>query len=230
MEIRVDLSDFDKYAKQLGKFVKTAVPYAVRSGLNTMAFEGRKLWQAEMREEFILRNTWTARRLLVVKAVGNSVDGMKSVVGSPDDYLEKQEAGGVQLGSVPTRVASGEGEGSGPRRKLVRGPNKLSAITLPTRMRKGTKRQRNAADIRMAVAKGSKFVFLALSKNKGLFKLKGGGRRPKVSMVWNTTKKRHVVRAHPTLGPAVKRLGFKADAIMANAMNDQLKRLKILGH
>lgn len=230
MDIRVDVKDIDKYAKQLGKFAKTALPFAVRNGLNTMAFEGRKLWQGEMREQFILRNTWTTRRLLVVKASGNSVAAMKSIVGSPDDYLDKQEAGGVQLGSVPTKVASGEGEGSGPRKKLVRAPNKLSAISLPTRSRKGTRKQRNAAAVRMAVAKGSKFVFLNLGKTKGLFKLKGGGRRPKVSMVWNTSKKRHVVRAHPTLGPAVQRLGLKADAIMANAMVEQLKRHKILGY
>jgi hypothetical protein len=230
MDIKVDLRDVEKYAAQLGKFAKTAMPHGVRNGLNTMAFEGRKLWQGEMKEQFILRNTWTSRRLLVVKASGSSVAGMKSIVGSPDDYLDKQEAGGVQLGSVPTKVASGEGEGGGPRRKLVRGPNKLSAISLPTRSRKGSRKQRNAAAIRMSVAKGSKFVFLNLGKTKGLFKLKGGGRRPKVSMVWNTSKKRHVVRAHPTLGPAVKRLGFKADAIMANAMEQQLRRLHILGY
>lgn len=230
INVKVDLADCAKYERQLGKFAKTAVPYAMRNCLNTMAFEGRKLWQGEMRSEFILRNTWTARRILVVKASGTNVASMHSIVGSPDDYLEKQEAGGVQLGSVPTKVASGEGEGGGPRRKLVRGPNKLSAIQLTARTRKGTRRQRNAAAVRMAVASGKKFVFLQLGKSKGLFKLKGGGKHPAISMVWNTMKKRHVVRAHPTLGPAVKRVGLRADAIMANAMIDQLKRHRILGY
>jgi len=230
LNVKVDLAPVAKYEKQLGKFAKTAVPHAMRNGLNTMAFEGRKLWQGEMRSEFILRNTWTTRRILVVKASGTSIASMKSVVGSPDDYLEKQEAGGVQLGSVPTKVASGEGEGGGPRRKLVRGPNKLSAIQLTARSRKGSRKQKNAAAVRMAVASGKRYVFLHFGKSKGLFKLKGGGKRPGVSMVWNTTKKRHAVRAHPTLGPAVKRVGLRVDAIMANAMIDQLKRYKILGY
>lgn len=230
IHVKVDLADYAKYEKQLGKFAKVAVPYAMRNGLNTMAFEGRKLWQGEMQDKFILRNTWTTRRILVVKAAGSSISAMQSIVGSPDDYLDKQEDGGVQLGSVPTRVASGEGEGAGPRRKLVRGANKLSAIQLTARSRKGTRKQKNAAAIRMAVAAGKRFVFLQLGRTKGLFKLKGGGKHPQVSMVWNTTKKRHAVHATPTLGPAVKRLGIRADQIMANAMVDQLKRYKLLGH
>jgi hypothetical protein len=230
INVKVDLTSVAKYERQLGKFAKTAVPYGVRNALNTMAFEGRKAWQGEMRSEFILRNTWTTRRILVVKASGTSVANMKSVVGSPDDYLEKQEAGGVQLGSVPTKVASGEGEGGGPRRKLVRGPNKLSAIQLTARSRKGTRKQKNAAAVRMAIAAGKRFVFLDLGKSKGLFKLKGGGKRPAISMVWNTTKKRHTVRARPTLGPAVKTIALMADKILADAMIDQLKRHRILGY
>jgi hypothetical protein len=230
LNVKVDLTSVAKYEKQLGKFAKTAVPFGVRNALNMMAFEGRKLWQGEMRSEFILRNTWTTRRILVVKASGLNVASMKSVIGSPDEYMEKQEHGGITLGSVPTKVASGEGEGAGPRRKLVRGPNKLSAIQLTARSRKGSRKRSNAAAVRMAVAAGKRFVFLQLGKSKGLFKLKGGGKRPQVRMVWNTTKKRHVVRARPTLGPAVKTIALRADRIMVDAMVQQLKRHKILGY
>lgn len=229
LSIKVTIED-NGLKRDLETVAKRAVPHAIRNGLNAIAFEGRKLWQAELGSKLILRNDWTTRRILVEKAKGTDVQSMQSVLRSPDEYLEKQEKGGTEKHAVPTGVATGEGRGANPRKRLVRRPNQVSAITLGTRARTGGRKQRNAAAIRIAAAQGKKFVFLELQKRKGLFKIKGGKRRPMVDMVWDTTKKAHRVNPTPTLGPAVRKLEQRAPALMRSAFVDQLRRHKAFGY
>jgi len=228
--IKVDLSDFKRLTRDLEKVSDVAIPYAARNALNTIAFEGRKLWQAQMRDDFVLRNDWTTRRLFVEKAKGTSLAGMKSVLSSPDAFLVKQEIGGQESHSVPTGVATGEGRGASPRRKLVRQPNKVSVIALGKRMHKGNRKQRNAVAIRTAAAEGRRFVYLELPKRRGLFRISGGARSPQVDMVWDTSKKSHTVHPTPTLRRAVKRLEGKVPAIMTSSLIDQLRRHKVFGY
>lgn len=228
--IRVDLSDFRRLTRDLETVSKVAVPYAARNALNAMAFEGRKLWQGELRETFVLRNDWTTRRLTVEKAKGTSLATMHSALTTPDSYLVKQEFGGVENHSVPTGVATGEGRGASPRRRLVRQPNKVGSIALGQRYRRGSRKQRNAIAVRMAAAAGQRFVYLELPKRKGLFRIKGGSRNPELDMVWDTTKKSHVVPDSPTLRPAVKRLEQKIPALMTSALIEQLRRHKVFGY
>ncbi len=228
--IKVDLSDFRRLTRDLEAVSGVAVPYAARNALNAIAFEGRKLWQAQMRDDFVLRNDWTTRRLYVDKAKGTTLAGMRSVLSSPDAFLVKQEFGGVENHSVPTGVATGEGRGASPRRRLVRAPNKVSVIALGNRMHKGNRKQRNAVAIRTAAADGLKFVYLELPKRRGLFRISGRSTSPQVDMVWDTTKKSHTVRPTPTLRRAVKRLEGKVPAIMTSALIDQLRRHKVFGY
>jgi len=155
---------------------------------------------------------------------------MYAVVGSPNPYMLKQETGGVQRGSVPTGVSAGEGRNTPPRKKLVRQANKLGAIALGQRYRRGSRKQRNAVALRVAASSGNPFVFLDLGKRKGLFRVSGGKRINKVDMVWNTTSKSHRVDAHPTLGPAVRSVEQKLPSIMTAALIDQLKRHHVFGY
>lgn len=231
MTVRVDLRDFKRLTTDLEKVSKSALPYAVRNGLNGLAFEGRKVWQGVLAETFILRNDWTTRRLLVEKASGTTVTGMRAVLTTPDAYLERREEGANENHSVPTGVATGEGRGANPRRQLVRKPNRVSAITLGTRPRTATsQRQTNAIAVRMAVASGKRFVFLNLGKRKGIFRVTGGGRAGRVDLVWDTRSKSHHVKPMPTLGHAIRRLEVRAPAIITSAFVDQLKRHKAFGY
>lgn len=228
--IRVDLRDFKRLSRDLETTAKSAFPHATRNALNNIAFEGRKLWQAEMGRAFVLRNDWTTRRLLVEKAKGTRMQGMRSTLESPDTFLLKQEAGGTENRSVPTGVATTEGRGANPRRRLVSKPNKVSSISLATRSHKGNRRQRNAIAIRQAQAAGKRFVYLDTERHKGLFRLTGGKRLKSVDMVWDTTSKSHVVHRTPTLARTLTRLEPKCPALMTSALVEQLRRHKVWGY
>ena len=231
MTFRVDLHDFKRLTRDLEKVSKVAVPYGVRNGLNALAFEGRRIWQEVLGETFILRNDWTTRRLHVDKATGTTITGMRSVLASPDAYIERREESTTEDHSVPTGVATGEGRSADPRRRLVRKPNRVSVITLGTRPRTGSNpRQRNAIAVRMAIAAGNPFVFLSLGKRRGIFRVTGGRRTAKVDLVWDTRSKTHHVKAMPTLGPSITRLKVRAPAIMEHAFVDQLRRAKVFGY
>lgn len=229
--IRVDLRDFKRLSKDLESISKAALPHAARNALNAMAFEGRKLWQAEMGKAFTLRNDWTTRRLFVDKAKGATLAGMRSTLESPDAFLLKQEAGGVEHHVVPTGVATAEGRGASPRRRLVSKPNKVANIALAKQSRSSKRKQRNAIAIRQAAAKGGqRFVFLVLPKRRGLFKLRGGKRNLELDMVWDASKGQHVVPRSPTLQRSIGRLTPKVPALLTSALIDQLKRHKAFGY
>lgn len=226
----VDTSDFKRLHRDLEKFAKRAVPHAMRNALNDTAFEARKLWQAEVRRSFTLRNQWTERSIVVEKARGTNMTSMQSRVGSRATYMGTQEFGGKDTGAVPTSVSSGEGRGKPPRKKLVRQANKMAKIALGQRYRRGTRKQRNAVSFAIAARTGNPFIFLELPKRKGLFVLRGGKRAPRVDMVWNVTKRSHRVPATPTLQPALAKLERQVPRILTRALLDQLKRHRVFGY
>lgn len=213
--------------RHLETFKRSAMPFAGRDSLNSQAFAARSLWQKQISREFILRNRFTERSIRVDKSTGLSMATMKAVVGSTAPYMATQETGGVDQGAVPAEAASGES--SLPRRRLVRRPNKLSVISLTRRGRKGSRRQRNAVSIAMARKSGSKFVFLETERTKGIFRLTGGKRSPRVRIVWNTAKKTHRIAAQPTMQPALKKLEPHVDRINVAAIKRQLKRHRLFG-
>jgi hypothetical protein len=235
--LKIDLKDFEKAAKDLKTFADKAVPFAVRNALNSGAFEGRKLWQAEMGDEFILRNRFTANSIRIDKATGFRVNTMSATLGSVAPYMRTQEFGGRKAGGgrhgmpIPTSVAAGQGMGTNPRTKLVRGPNKLGAIQLTSRGRgTGHRRQRNAVAIAQATKAGNKYVFLELENSKGLFKITGGRRKPRIVMVWDISKRSLIIPPSPTLGPTLKRLEPKMLSIHYQALLEQLKRHGVFGY
>lgn len=229
MTIRAQF-DLGPYIRDLEKVAKRAIPHATRNFLNNAAFEGRKLWQQEMRDRFTLRNNWTVKGVRVQKARGINPKTMEARVLHPDGYLYKQEYGGVERrAAVPTPTAAGQGR-AGKRTKLVRRPFKVGAIQLADRLKAGSRQQRNAAAVRMAAAKGRRFVYLEGAKKHGLFLIKGGKRNPRVEMLHDTTSGSHRVPPHPTLGPAISKLQGVAPKLMKAAVVDQLRRAKAFGY
>jgi hypothetical protein len=227
--IRVQF-DLRPYAKELEKVAKRAFPHATRNALNAMAFEGRKLWQQEMRGTFTLRNKWTEMGVRVFKAKGVSIPRMKATVMHPDGYLYKQEYGGIEPRSaVPTPTAAGQGR-AGKRTKLVRRPFKVGAISLGDRLKAGSRAQRNVAAVHMAAKAGRRFVYLEGAKKHGIFLIKGGKRRPRVEMLHDTTSGSHRVPPPPTLQPAINKLNGIAPKLMKEAVVEQLRRAKAFGY
>jgi hypothetical protein len=236
MLIRFESRDLDRFERHLGEVAKQAIPHGVRNGLNKIAFEARTEWQEQLGSRMVLRNNYTARSILVDKATGTNLETMRSVVGSVADYMGLQEDGGSVASkgkhgvTIPTPVSSGEGRGANPRKKLVRRPNRLSSIHLGSRLSTSNRKQRNAASIRQAIASGRKYAFLELERRKGLFRISGGKRKPKVDMVWDLTRKAVTLPKNATLEPTLSRISTRIPHHFAEAMVEQLRRRKVFGY
>ena len=230
IHLDVDLRDFRRLESDLRTLATRAVPFAARQALNASAFEARKIWQAEIEETFTTRNKYTAQSIRVEKARSLHIRTMSASVGSIADYMRTQEFGGSESKSIPTEVAAGQAMGSSPRTKTVRGPNMLSAIRLTDRARTGDRKVRNRIAIRRAVKAGNKVVLLELEKGPGLFRIMGGRRNMSLRMLYDLRRGPHTIPPHPTLGPTLKRLELKLEAIHMAAILEQLKRNRVFGY
>jgi len=226
----VDTRELQRVERDLEAFAEKALPFAVRNSLNASAFEARKLWQAEIRSDFTLRNRYTERSIRVEKVRTLQVRRMEAIVGSVADYMETQEHGGTERKAVPTEVAAGQAMGSQPRIRTVRGANKMTAIRLTDRNRTADRRVRNRIAIRKALKSGTKFVLLELDRGPGIFKLTGGSRRLQVRMVWDLRKTAHHIPPTPTLGPALAKLHRQLPRIHRDALLEQLRRHRVFGY
>jgi hypothetical protein len=229
--ITLRFNGLSRMFRDLERFRSKAIPFAMRATLNETAFATRKLWVDEIQRTLVTRNTFTTRSLHVEKATGRTVLGMKAVLGSRTAYLGDVEAGNTNpKGNVPTGVATGEGRGAKPRRRLVRRPNRIGSITLPDKVRQGSRKQRTAVTIAMAARKGHRTIFLELERRKGFFRVTGGKRRPKIDMLWDTTQKSVRSKPYPTLGPALKRVERLIPGIQRKALLAELRRNRIAGY
>jgi hypothetical protein len=229
--ITLRFNGLSRMFRDLERFRSKAIPFAMRATLNETAFAARKLWVDEIQRTLVTRNTFTTRSLHVEKATGRSVLGMRAVLGSRAPFMGEVEAGNTNpKGNVPTGVATGEGRGAKPRRRLVRRPNRVGAIALPDKVRQGSRKQRTAVTIAMAARKGHRTIFLELERRKGFFRVTGGKRRPKIDMLWDTTQKSVRSKPYPTLGPALKRVERLIPGIQRKALLAELRRNRIAGY
>lgn len=234
MQIRFDSPDLIDLRNRLYEMARKGVPHAGRNALNRAAFATREQWQRQIYFDLTTRNAWTARSIQVDQARGLDVARMEATVGSAAPYMRTQEEGGVEQKqgkhgvAVPTPVASGEGRGARPRRRMVRGPNKLPNIQLTARIG-GTQKQRNAIAISGALRTGRRHVFLETENKKGLFRISGGKRRPKIDMVWDLTKPSVRIPATPTLQPALQAVQRRLPDILVRTLLEQLQRHRVVG-
>lgn len=235
MKITIDASDMERLYRQLEKIKKESIPYAVRSSLNQTAFMAREIWQKKISRSMQLRNAYTLRSIRVDKAQGTNVSTMQSFVGSVVPYMAVQETGAtLQKGhkygvTIPTGTASGEGRIRSKRLRLVRAPNKLPAISLTARPATGSRKQRNAVAISQAVRSGNKYVFLELDHSKGIFKISGGKRKPKLDMIWDISRSSVRLKSNPTLEQTLPIVNKLAPAIHMKAIEDQIARQRVQG-
>lgn len=232
MQFNFDDREFRELSNKLHRFARRGVPYAARNALNTAAFTARKDWQGEIEDTFVLRNKWTTRGIRVKKARGRDLARMSSRVGSAEQYMRDQEGGATirKPGShgvpIPTSVASGEGRGKQPRKKVVRRPHRMRNIQLQNRV--GTSRkQRNAIAIRRAKAAGKKFVWLDLERNKGIFRLYGGKRRTRLEMIYEVDRPSVRIPPTRTLRKTLRAMRAKFPEIHKDAIRDQLRRNRV---
>lgn len=234
----IELRGIDKMQRDLETMAKRALPYAARETLNGLAFAGRKIWQQEMASSLTLRNQFTQRRALVERATGYSMRGMQAVLGHTEDYMRRLEEGEGRRAKgsglpIPTEVASGEALGSlrGGRKRPVRKANIIRHLGKLKRQPNSIPRKaRNARAVREAAKSSSKLAYLELDRRKGIYKIMGGRKRPKVRKLYDLTRRAVPLPRIPTLQRTLDKALQQGPAIAHAALLKQLQRHHVAGY
>lgn len=226
--IRIDQRDVAQLERDLGEFARRAIPYAVRNTINQAAFAAMRQARDNVRRSMITRNRWSEQSVRVNTA---RRPGDVASVGSVAPYMEAQEFGGTKRAKgsegvpIATSYSAGQGEAQ-PRTRLPRKPNKLRNIRLSTRRTRGGRRQRNAVVVREAAESGQKYVYMDLGRRKGIFRVVGGRRRPRVRMVHDLTRRSIRIPRNPWLRPAVQAVRPRMPEMYAESLRFQVRRLR----
>lgn len=223
--------DIKKLESDLKEFAKEAYPFATRKTVNDGAFQTQRIARADIQNEMINRNRFTVQSVQVDPTRSLNVRRQEAVVGSIAPYMEDQEFGatktkkGKEGVAIATSYSAGQGENAQPRTRLPRRANKMANIQLQRKRKKGSNRkQQNLVAIQQAAETGRKFVFLDLGRRKGIFRITGGKRRPKIKMVHDMSKDSVVIPKNPWLKPAFDETTRMLPAFYADALRFQLRR------
>ena len=227
--ITVELKGDKRMVADLAKMRAKAIPYAIKNVLNTAAFETRVIWQREIKSAFVNRNTFTERSVRVEQA---STTKLVSKTGSVADYMDEQEEGGTVKGRgahklIPQAAAAGQAPG-GKRTKLVRGRFYIGAIQAEHPRTSGSRRQRNAIAIAVALKTGKNVALLTRRNGaKALFLVRGGKRSLKMRMLWDVSRRSVHVKPEPTLERSLAQVKPKIEHMMAASLTQQMQRFSI---
>jgi hypothetical protein len=228
------INDFEtqEFEKDLKAFSERALPFATRSTINTAAFTTRRLGIENARNSMTLRNKFTERSIRVKKSQSLNIQAQTARVGSVQDYMRDQEFGktnvkkGKQGVRIPTSYASGEGLHANPRKRVVRPSNRINRITLRNKQKRGkTRAQQNLIAVKEAAGSKQKFVFMDLGRRKGIFKVLGGKKNPRVRMVHDLTEQSVTIPPNPWLKPATNETVRMMPTMYRDALKFQLRRL-----
>ena len=231
---RIDDRQIQALENDLKTFASRALPFATRNTLNQAAFTAQRFAREGVKDSMINRNRFTVQSIQVEQARMLLISRQSSTVGSTADYMEDQEFGATKTKSgregvsIATSYSSGEGMNTKPRTRLSKKPNKLANIQLRRKRKRGSSRkQQNAATIREAATSNRKFIFLDLGKRKGIFRVVGGKRQPKIRMVHDMTSQTVVIPRNPWLKPAFDQTVQWIPSLYADSLRFQLKRFNL---
>ena len=229
--LKIDDDPIKQFESDLKTFASRAYPFATKNTLNGAAFDARKRYVSNAKDSMTLRTKFTERSMRVEPVRGLNVSRQRSVVGSIAPYMDEQEFGGIKRKTgktgvpIATSVASGEGEGVRPRRRLVPRSRKLSNIALRNKGIKAlSKKQKNFLKVKETAKSGRKFVFLDVRRHPGIYRVTGGVRRPQVKLVWDMSKESVVIPRNPMLAPAVRETERIMPELYRDSLIFQLKR------
>ena len=228
--------DFDdknirKFERLLKDISSVAVPFAVRSTLNSLAFDSRAESQKNISGNMILRNQFTKRSLQVMQAKALKISSMEAVMGTIASYLEVQEFGGTKSRGgkkgipIATSASSGEGNNTKPRRRLPKPSNRMMAIRLRKRRRRGaTAAQSRFIAVKEAASSNRKYIYMDLGRRQGIFKVMGGKKNPRVKMMHDLSSVTVRVPKNPWMKPSVDTSVQKTERFYKKALIFQLRR------
>lgn len=229
--LSVKTDQIKQMESDLKTFAARAYPFATKNTVNQGAFRGRMYAQQNIEQNMTNRNKFTRNSVRVEQTRTLDVRRQQAITGSIADYLADQEFGAIKTASgsegvaLPTSYSAGQGMGAQPRTRLPRKPNKMRNIKLRNRGRKGASRkQKNLVAIKGAAKSGNKFVFLDMGRTKGIFRVLGGRRKPRIKMVYDLSRPSVVVPRNPWLAPAVEQARKDMPEIYRKSLKFQLKR------
>lgn len=161
MNIHVEF-DPAPYLRQVDKLVRKQYPFARALALTRTAQAAQNEVRDKLGEKFIIRGKWVPGGIRIQKADKNDATP-SAIVGSKDEFMARQETGGVKRGDgmgVPT----------------VAGKSKTGR---PLRKRPNTPTLRSKWPGALLATKGKGYFFAVLRSGKGgIFKRRGKGRFP----------------------------------------------------
>lgn len=221
--------------RELETLAKRSVPFAARETVNNLAWAGRAAWQEEMARSLTLRNRFTASRALVDPARTLRLSAMEARLGHTEPYMELLETGKPERAAkryrpIPTEVAAGQAIGSlpGGRKRAVR-PSAIITRLGSLKVSGGKFRSRkanNARAIRGAISSGRRLALLDLGRRKGIYRVMGGKRRPRIVKLYDLTRRKTAVPRTPTLQRALERALEQGPRIAYMALARQLVRIE----
>lgn len=247
MQLRIDMSDVERFEGQLESMKRTAIPFANRSALNRGAFHAQKTGREIIEQKMVVRDRFALRSVQVDMARGLAIPQQEAIVGSVADYMADQEFGAVKVSQgkegtpITTSYASGEGEHARPRRKLARKPNRLRNIRLHRRRRRPAGQPKNAKQellfkVQDAVESGRRVFYHDMrgGQTKGIFRVLGGRKGfkrgwPKgarLKMLHDLSRKSVTVPRNPWLMPAARETIKEMPRFYRDALLFQLQRLR----
>jgi hypothetical protein len=230
MSFSVDMLEIEDLEKELEVFKKRALPFATRSTLTTAAWRGRAEQQELIGRKLVERNKWTRGSISAEPAKSLVIRKQQSAFGSTEKYMVRTEEGGTERGkagkalAIPTGYSAGQ-ENARPRTKLPRKPHKMRNIRLTKAKTRGrSRKQRNFLLVRDAKARNIKYIFMDLGRRKGVFRVLGSKRKPKLKMVADVSQKAIRIPPTPTLKPAFKKVSRELDDIYRRKLLEQIRR------
>lgn len=232
------MKGLDEMQRKLEAVAKRSVPFAARETVNTLAFKGREIWQAEMASSLTLRNKFTQRRALVEKARTLNVNRMEAVLGHTEPYMANLEHGKPERAAkrwrpIATEIAAGQTKGSlsAGRKKIVRPKNIITRLgNLQGKGFAGRPRKaRNARAIQQAIKTGKRLALLDFGRRKGVYRVMGGKRKPKILKLYDLSRRVTPVPKTPTLQRTLTKTLALAPQVAHDALSKQLKRAGVAG-
>lgn len=231
---KVESRDIKRMEHDLKAFRAKALPFATRNTINQAAFTAMREARQNVGDDMVERNRYTRQSIRVEQARTLAMSRQAATVGSIADYMADQEFGSTEMKTgkegvaIPTSYSAGQGRDAQPRTRLPRKPNKMANIQLRKRSKKGASRkQQNLIAVKTAAANGHKYVFLDLGRRKGIFRVTGGKRRPKVQMVHDLTRQAVTIPKNPWLFPAVEATRPQIQRLYGESLAFQLKRYNL---
>lgn len=231
----VTLKGIDEMQRELETLAKRSLPFAARETVNGLAFVGREAWQEEMRATLTLRNRFTERRALVDRATTLRMSAMEARLGHTEPYMGLLERGGTEWAAkrfrpIPTEAAAGLSKGSlrGGRKRAVRPAAVITRLgSLKVKgLGKLSRKARNARAVQGAIRSGRRLALLDLGRRKGVYRVMGGKRRPRIVKLYDLSRRRTPVPRTPTLERAVQRALARGPELAFAALARQLTRAR----